>query len=110
MSLRVKPTATSGFKEIFVTQNNDNSMSFIFMVKSATYEPQTNEQILGTLQKLDRESFTQLESLWVPAFTCEVTSTSVPELVGLQLDKSDPSETTVGQVHQSCRIELFCLP
>ena len=49
---------SSDFKEIFVAQNNDSFMSFIFMVKSATYQPQSNDQIMQVLKQLDRESLT----------------------------------------------------
>ena len=42
MALRNIPDSTN-FKEIFVAQNNDSYMSFIFLVKSPTYQPQSNE-------------------------------------------------------------------
>ena len=47
MALRKPPdNLIRNFKEIFVAQNNDSHMSFIFMVKSPTYQHQTDEEIL----------------------------------------------------------------
>ena len=108
MALRNLPEA-SNFKEIFVAQNNDSFMSFIFLVKSATYQPQSDEEVLLYLKQLDRDNFIQLEYLWVPAFAIEQSTSSVPQIEGLQLDKSDQS-SFVNQAKQSCQIELFCLP
>ena len=56
MALR-NPPDSNNFKEIFVAQNNDSYMSFIFLVKSATYQPQSDEEILLYLKQLDRDSF-----------------------------------------------------
>ena len=56
MALRNLPDS-SNFKEIFVAQNNDSYMSFIFLVKSATYQPQSDEDVLLYLKQLDRDNF-----------------------------------------------------
>ena len=56
MALR-SPPDSSNFKEIFVAQNVDSYMSFIFLVKSATYQPQSDEDVLLFLKQLDRDSF-----------------------------------------------------
>ena len=50
--------ADANFKQIFVLQNNDGTMNFIFLVKSAAYKLQSDEAVFSTLKSLDRESFT----------------------------------------------------
>ena len=43
--------ANTNFSQIFVCQNTDGAMNFIFMVKnSASYKPQSDEEILSTLK------------------------------------------------------------
>ena len=38
------------FKSAFVVQNHDSALNFIYLVKSADYQSQSDEQVLDTLK------------------------------------------------------------
>ena len=77
---RIKKTPLMGYKlsgidpnftAVYVAQNNDSLMNFIWLVKSPQYAPQSDERVLGLLKNLSRDNFKTIEHLWVPAFTVE---------------------------------------
>ena len=76
MSLGASPD--HAFKQIYIVQNNDTSLSLIFFVKGPQYRPKSDEEIIESLKSLNRENIEQKDCLWVPAFTVERQVTSVP--------------------------------
>ena len=53
-------TIDANFSTIYVAQNNDALMNFIWLVKAPQYAPQSDDTVLNLIKSLSHDNFTSL--------------------------------------------------